>query len=70
MKVFLKNKLLSLETILGAYTQTEAHAHTHTQAFWPCKTKIYAAQNGQQMPGRPGMDEDVSTEQKTWQVYN
>ena len=22
------------------------------------------------MPGRPGMDEDISTEQKTWQVYN
>ena len=72
IKVFLKRKILSLETILSAYTCTHTHRqrHPHTQAFSPYKAKIDTAQSGQQTPGRPGMDEDSSTKQKTWQVYN
>ena len=31
---------------------------------------VHTAQNGRQMPRRPGMDEDISMEQKTWQVYS
>ena len=65
IKVFLKREILSLETILSARTHTRTHArthahthtHTHTQAFWPYKAKTDTAQNGQQTPWRPGMDE-------------
>ena len=49
---------------------THTHTHKHTQAVWPYKAKIYTAQNRQQTPGRPGTDEDISMEQKTWQAYN
>ena len=80
IKVFLKRKILSLETYsMCAHTHTHTHPHTHThtltqrhpytQAFWLYKAKCTQFKNGQQTPGRLGMDED-STEQKTWQVYN
>ena len=60
-RVFLENKILSLETILSAYTRTHTHRrrNPHTQAFWPYKAKKYIyikntqLKNGQQMPGRP-----------------
>ena len=65
-KVFLKHKIVSVETVISAYTHRQRHPHA--QAFWPYKAKIYTAQNGQQMPGRPGVDEDISMEQETWQV--
>ena len=63
---------MSLETILSAYTCTHTHTHRGTRTHKHSdhtKQKIDTAHNGQQMLGRPGMDED-STEQKTWQVYN
>ena len=50
---------------------THTHRHPHTQAFRPYKAKIYTAQNRQEMmPRRPGIDEDISMDQKTWKVYN
>ena len=55
---------------MHTHTLTHTQRCPHTEAFQPRKAKIYTAQNGQQTPRRPGMDEDISTEQKTWQVYN
>ena len=55
---------MSIETILSTYTRehmhthTEARTHTHTHTSIPT-TKL----NGD-------LDEDSSTEQKTWQVYS
>ena len=66
--MFLKHKIVSMETVISAYTHRQCHPHA--QAFWPYKAKIYTAQNGQQMPRRPGMDEDISMEQETCQVYS
>ena len=75
IKVFLKRRILFLETILSAYTCTHTHTHrdrgtrTHKHSDHT-KLKTDPAQNGQQTPWRPGMVEDISTKQKTWQVYN
>ena len=54
IKVFLKRKILSLETILSMRTHTRTQRHPHTQAFW-----LYKAKYTQQTPRRLGMDKDT-----------
>ena len=74
MKVFLNLVPRDYSKCIHMHTHTDRHMHTHTEA--PAHkhsdhTKLkYTTQNEQQMPGRPGMDEDSSTEQKTWHVYS
>ena len=63
IKVFLKRKILSLETILSAYVYTRAHTHArahthtyiqrhpHTQTFWLYKTKYTQLKMGSKHPG-------------------
>ena len=63
IKVFVKRKIVSLETILSAYAR--AHTHPYTQAF-----QLYKVKFTTDSKRRLEMDEDSSTDQKTWQVYN
>ena len=51
--IFLKCKILSLGTILSAYT------HTHTQAFLLYKANYTQLKTGGKHPGRLGIDKDA-----------
>ena len=54
IKVFLKHKILSLET-KRIHTHTHTHIHTHTGTH----THKHSDYTKQQTPGRLGMDEDA-----------
>ena len=46
ISVFMKHKILSIETILSAYTHTHAHTHTHTHTHMSVLTiqsSVYTA---------------------------
>ena len=72
IKIFLKRKILSLQTILTL--SARAHTHTHrgtcTQAFRLYKAKYTQLKTGSKYPGDWEWIKTHSAEQKTWQVYN
>ena len=53
IKVFLKCKILSLDTILSAHTHTQTHTqrHPHTPAFWLYKVNYTQLKTGSKCPG-------------------
>ena len=57
IKVFLKRKILSLETILNAHTHT--HTHTHARTHRCTRTHEHSDHTKQQTPGRLGMNKDA-----------
>ena len=80
IKVFIKHKILSIETILSAYMHmithrnrhrhTHTHTHTHTQTH-ECTgyTKLHLHTTSEDKKQRLEAEEDSSAERKTLQVY-
>ena len=66
IRVFIKRKILSIEPVLSTHTRIHTEAPAHTSIL-NTKLNVHSlkrAANGDKM------DEDSSTEQKTWQVYS
>ena len=70
IKVFIKCKILSVESILGAHAHahTPTHTHMHTQhtSILTIQNLIYTQHRQQGLEA----EEDSSMERKTWQVYS
>ena len=62
------SKILSIETIESAHTRTRTQRHPHTRVFRLYKAKFTQLKTGSKR--RLQLDEDSSTEQKTWQPYS
>ena len=70
IKVSIKRKLLSVETIRSAYTHVRMHTHSHTgtrihEHSQYTKLNLHSLKRA---ANRLEMEEDSSTKQKTWQV--
>ena len=51
IKVFVKCKILSTESILSTYTYTYAHTHTHTHTHTHAHTHMHATHTHARQPG-------------------
>ena len=51
-KVFVKRKILSIETILSAHTRAQTHTHTHTRTRTRTRTH---AEREREAPGHTGI---------------